>query len=1153
MKNLLRWHGILLLALATFITQSCEDDDEGNASADDSTTAITIVETAQNTEPLSSLVAALAKADENEGSDLIGTLNAEGSFTVFAPTNTAFDNLFAELDGFDSLEDFDTAEERELLGLILQYHVVAGVTAASTDLSEGQEIETVQGESVTISLIDGVFIADATDVDAEVIIPDVDASNGIVHVIDKVLLPQEVINTLNPPQDLVDLVIATDILSSLEAAVIKADLVETLQGEGPFTVFAPTDDAFAALFMALGSEYTSLDDFDTEEEIALLRDILLYHVLPVQVLEADLSEGEVATALEGNSIAVIATDATFVIGDASETNAGIVATDNIVTNGVAHVIDKVLLPQSAVDFLATLEMQNIVEIAIATDDLSLLVEALTAANAGLVEALSGEGPFTVFAPTNKAFADLLEVLGDNYSSLADFDTQEELDLLVSILTYHVVPEVAAFSTDLTDGQEVTTLNGATLTIGVNGNGVSVSDTTDDPAHVDIPDVDASNGVVHVIDKVLLPQEAVDFVTQLNMKNIVELAIATDDLSLLVEALTTANAGLVEALSGEGPFTVFAPTNQAFADLLGVLGDDYHSLADFDTQEELDLLVSILTYHVVSGVEAFSTDLTDGQQVTTLNGATLTIGVNGNGVSVSDVTDDPAHVDIPDVDASNGVVHVIDKVLLPQEAVDFVTQLNMKNIVELAVATDDLSLLVEALTTANAGLVEALSGEGPFTVFAPDNHAFVDLLEVLGDDYHSLADFDTQEELDLLVSILTYHVVSGVEAFSTDLTDGQQVTTLNGATLTIGVNGNGVSVSDVTDDPAHVDIPDVDASNGVVHVIDKVLLPQEAVDFVTKLNMKNIVELAVATNDLSVLVEALIQANAGLVEALSGTGPFTVFAPDNHAFEDLFDLLGDGFHSIADFDTDAERAILVDVLTYHVIPGAAALSTDLSNGQTLVTLQGESVTVALNGGVQIDDATDSNAKVTGADNVARNGVVHIISKVLLPQSTLDALTPPQPNIVQLAQSVDDLSILVEALIQADAGLVEVLSGDGPFTVFAPDNHAFQELFQFLGPDFHDISDFDTPAEKQLLATVLTYHVVAGQAFFKDDLGTLHEVTTVQGETIGVNIRSNGVINLEDKSGDHTQVTTEDAGASNGVVHIVNQVLLPQEFLDALNTH
>ena len=255
---------------------------------------------------------------------------------------------------------------------------------------------------------------------SEVIIPDVDASNGIVHVIDKVLLPQEVLSALAPPQDLVDVVIATETLSALEAAVIKADLVDTLKSDGPFTVFTPTDDAFMALLMALGNDYNSLDDFDTEEEIALLRDILLYHVIPAKVMEADLAAGEVGTALADNSIEIIESDGTFVIGDATDMNASILDTDIEATNGVAHVINKVLLPQSAIDFLASLEMKNIVELAVETDDLSLLVDALVAANAGLVETLSGDGPFTVFAPTNDAFVALLGILGDDYNSPCRF-------------------------------------------------------------------------------------------------------------------------------------------------------------------------------------------------------------------------------------------------------------------------------------------------------------------------------------------------------------------------------------------------------------------------------------------------------------------------------------------------------------------------------------------------------------------------------------------------------------------------------------------------------------------------------------------------------------------------------------------------------------
>ncbi|NJB34972.1 fasciclin domain-containing protein [Croceivirga sp. JEA036] len=669
MKNFLSISNYLVLAFFSLFILSCDSDDDDGQEMEPEMEA-NIVATAQNTEALSSLVAALVKADENANSDLVGTLSAEGNFTVFAPTNEAFTALLAGLDGYDSLEDFDTEEEKALLGKILQYHVVAGTAAASTDLSDGQTITTVQGESVSVSLTGGVFIGDATETDAEVVIADVMASNGIVHVIDKVLLPQEVLDALMPEeegQDLVEIVVESETLTVLEAAVIKADLVATLQSDGPFTVFAPTDDAFIALLEALGDDYNSLDDFDTEEEIALLKDILLYHVVPAQVLAADLAAGTVGTALTDNSIEVIASGETFVIGDASDANANITGTDIMATNGVAHTIDKVLLPQAAIDFVASLNMKNIVELAQETDDLSVLVDALVKANAGLVDTLSGEGPFTVFAPTNAAFVALLEALGDDYNSLDDFDTEEEVALLVDILTYHVIAGTEAFSTDLTDGQMLTTVSEDMLTVNLTG-GVFIADATDMPASVVTPDVDASNGVVHIIDKVLLPQAAVDFVASLHTPNIPELAMSVDDLSLLVDALVQADAGLVEALSGEGPFTVFAPTNAAFAALLDSLGSEYNSLADFDTAEEKALLAKILTYHVVSGAAVTSGQLTNGQMVTTLQTETITIDLSA-GVQLDDKTDTNANVTGADNEASNGVVHIIDKVLLPQEVID----------------------------------------------------------------------------------------------------------------------------------------------------------------------------------------------------------------------------------------------------------------------------------------------------------------------------------------------------------------------------------------------------------------------------------------------------------------------------------------------------
>jgi len=669
MKQFIKLKSLLLLAIfAVFIT-SCDKNDDGPINKSENN----IVEIAQATDALSALVGALVQADAG----LVEALSdSQATYTVFAPTNEAFGTLLGALDGFDSLDDFDTAEEKALLATILKYHVVADVAAKSTDLKDGQMITTLQGEDVTVG-IDGstVSIKDkqAEDVAAaNVLIADVEASNGVVHVIDQVLLPQEVIDAINGSmemsQNLVEIVVATEALSILEAAVIKSDLAGVLSSDGPFTVFAPTDDAFVALLDILGDDYNGLDDFDTEAEMALLKDILLYHVIAgAEVKAADLAAGSVETAFAGNAIEVIAANGTFVIGDESETDANITATDIMASNGVAHTIDKVLLPQSAIDFVSTLNLKTIVEIAVETDDLSLLVGALQQADAGLVETLSGDGPFTVFAPTNAAFVSLLDALGDSYNSLADFDTPEEKALLVKVLTFHVVGGTAAFSTDLSNGQMIATVQGESVGINIKNGTVHVEDATDSNASVVIPDVEASNGVVHVIDKVLLPQEVLDILNP-PTPTIVGLAQSVPDLSLLVDALIQADAGLVEVLNGDGPFTVFAPTNAAFAELLEALGDNYNSLADFDTAAEKELLASVLTYHVVAGAAVASSSLTDHQEIVTVNGDSVFALVNA-GVKIRDRSTVDATVVIADQMASNGIVHVVDKVLLPQAVLD----------------------------------------------------------------------------------------------------------------------------------------------------------------------------------------------------------------------------------------------------------------------------------------------------------------------------------------------------------------------------------------------------------------------------------------------------------------------------------------------------
>ena len=291
------------------------------------------------------------------------------------------------------------------------------------------------------------------------------------------------------------------------------------------------------------------------------------------------------------------------------------------------------------------EAGTIVDVAVANGSFNTLVAAVQAAD--LVDTLSGDGPFTVFAPTDEAFAAALGDLG-----LSADDLLADTDLLTTILTYHVVSG-EVLSTDLSDGMSAATLQGEEVTIDLS-DGVKVNG-----ANVVTADVDASNGVIHAIDYVLLPpslglggdameDEAMEEADEVG--TIVDVAVADDSFSTLVAALQAAD--LVDTLNGDGPFTVFAPTDEAFAAALDSLG-----LTAEELLGDTDLLTSVLTYHVLDG-EVLSTDISDGMTAATLNGAEITIDLS-DGVKINDAT-----VIAADVEASNGVIHVIDAVLLP---------------------------------------------------------------------------------------------------------------------------------------------------------------------------------------------------------------------------------------------------------------------------------------------------------------------------------------------------------------------------------------------------------------------------------------------------------------------------------------------------------
>ena len=284
-------------------------------------------------------------------------------------------------------------------------------------------------------------------------------------------------------KNIVDIAAEDGRFTTLVAAVQAAGLAETLSGEGPFTVFAPTDEAFAALPTG------TLDSLLLPENKQQLTDILLYHVVPGKVMAADVTgmDGKmVDTSLAGNHIAIKVDMGSVYLNE----NTKVIITDIEASNGVIHVIDSVLLPPS--EGSAT-ETKDIVDTAVADGRFTTLVSAVQAA--GLVDTLKGEGPFTVFAPTDEAFAALPA------GTLDTLLLPENLQKLSDILLYHVVPG-KVMAADVVELSSAQTVQGKSATIKVEDGKVFINDTT----QVIMTDIEASNGVIHVIDSVLLPPQ-----------------------------------------------------------------------------------------------------------------------------------------------------------------------------------------------------------------------------------------------------------------------------------------------------------------------------------------------------------------------------------------------------------------------------------------------------------------------------------------------------------------------------------------------------------------------------------------------------------------------------------------------------------------------
>jgi uncharacterized surface protein with fasciclin (FAS1) repeats len=593
--------------ISVFFLQACNDDKATESEKE----KITIVDAAISNGNFTTLVAAL------QATGLDATLSdTNSSFTVFAPTDDAFALL-----GDDTINAL--LADTDTLSNILTYHVISGEVDATTAISlAGTTVSMVNGDSVGLSLSpDNELLVNA----ATVIIADIQTDNGIIHVIDAVLLPPSDIAT--PTSNIVETAVANGNFTTLVAALQATELDVVLADDSAnFTVFAPTDAAFALIGDATIN--TLLDNTE------VLSRILLQHVIPEMAVDSVTAFSLNGVMVETASTALIPLNINTSTDMLTFGGANIIIKDIYTTNGIIHVIDAVIIGDVEVPAPA----MSIVDVAIANGSFTTLVGALQAT--GLDTVLADlESDFTVFAPSDAAFAKLPA------DTLINLSTEQ----LSNILLYHVIPGKV-----LADGAITLAQSSSNTAEAANGDNVALSFSNStlfvNGAKVSTADVMADNGVIHVIDNIIMPLAESDTPTN----SIVEVALADpDNFSTLVTALTAAD--LVDTLADETKtFTVFAPTNSAFekidSDVLNALLADKTALTE------------VLLTHVVGEVSLSSVDAyaANGKTLSTLSNTKISVGIDA--VSGSLVIGG-ANVVITDINTTNGVIHVIDTVIL----------------------------------------------------------------------------------------------------------------------------------------------------------------------------------------------------------------------------------------------------------------------------------------------------------------------------------------------------------------------------------------------------------------------------------------------------------------------------------------------------------
>lgn len=752
------------------------------------------------------------------------------------------------------------------------------------------------------------------------------------------------------------------------------------------------------------------------------------------------------------------------------------------------------------------EANTVVSAIASRPELSTLASHVVAA--GLDDDLATATAVTVFAPTNNAFARLAARTTPNNDDLA------------KILKYHVLGSKVVASEITAAGVSVPTLrtgpgrDNLPLSAQLLGTQVLIGG----QAFVTVADIQTDNGVVHIIDSVLwAPDESLRYPGTIA-------DVLADYPAFATLRAAVQNESLLGAFDGTGPCTstarctLFAPVQSAFA----ALGDTVTSLlgdGTLGTGVYASDLSKILRYHVVAS-EVPAAAAVQLKTARSFEGRYIGLKVNAGALQLSNVDmATPSTVIGTNFFTSNGVVHAINGVLVPP----------FRSLADLATGEGDagFATLGAAAADTDAGLVPALSGSAtsgancspaaPCTLLAPTNAAFARLVDAL-----ELA--DAAELLDVfgagVQDVLLQHVAAGVADSAAVAAAGSLDTLFADDSARISVTAGQVFINTLT----QVTGTDVIAANGILHTLDSVLYATSS----TSPFPGSLLAAATAYPRLSSLTSS-VSSNDGLRLFLNGGGECnnqgmnganlcTLFAPTNEAFS-AFTL---GSRNLA------------TVLSYHVVPGSRLEATDVVAQGTKLTAATDAY-VGFRGGEQPTVGNvDVSANIVATDLFTTNGVIHVIDEVLY---------PAESTVLDVVANNPDFSTL-EAAVTA-ANIVSYFDGTGsdcrvvqPCTVFAPNNASFARLVGALG--LADANALITTLGDSL-STVLWSHVVGSWADYQAALDE-PSTDTIAPSPLSIRTLTSGNSTRLFVNGT-TEITSTDLVTKNGVIHVVDSVLVP----------